>query len=115
MGLGTRLPLPRLAEIQKQQQMACKFYILKVTIGLFLQQRQDCVCLGHLFSSVDQATTGIIKTNFRCNVQNIQLVPCREQVGGSDWGPFAIAIATSIVFGEDPTVKCIYASHQNCQ
>ena len=61
-----------------------------------------------LFSSVDQATAGVIKTNFRCNVQNIQLLPCQKQVGGSECGPFAIAIATSIAFGEDPS-KRIYA------
>ena len=56
-----------------------------------------------LFSSVDQATTGIIKTNFQCNVQNIQLVPMLETSGWFLLGTFCLAIATSIAFGENPT------------
>jgi hypothetical protein len=58
-----------------------------------------------LYSCVDQASAGIIRANFRCTLQNIVMKPCQKQLGTSDCGPFAIAIATSLAFDEDVSTR----------
>ena len=57
------------------------------------------------FSSIDQATAKTIQTNFRCSMLSIRLVKCQKQVGAEDCGLFAIAFATSLAFGEDPSTR----------
>ena len=53
-------------------------------------------------TSIDKATTETI-----CNVfsesTTVELMPSQKQKGGADCGLFAIAVATGIVFGVDPT------------
>lgn len=58
-----------------------------------------------LYSSIDQATAKLIQTNFHCSMLSIRLMPCQKQVGAVDCGLFAIAFATSIAFGDDPSTR----------
>ena len=58
-----------------------------------------------MYSSIDQATAKLIQTNFHCSMLNIRLMSCQKQVGAVDCGLFAIALATSIAFGDDPSTR----------
>ena len=55
------------------------------------------------FSSLDQTSAATVQNLFRCNLSNISMVPTQKQLGGSDCGLFAIANATAIAFGRDPS------------
>ena len=56
-----------------------------------------------LYASLDRTDASMVQTNFRCRLGAIQHAKCPKQTGGSDCGPFAIAMATSLAFGEDPS------------
>ena len=58
-----------------------------------------------LYSSLNSEDASIVQTNFRCRLEAIQHARCQRQKGGSDCGPFAIAMATSLAFGEDPSSR----------
>ena len=66
------------------------------------------------YSSVDQATAKTIQTNFHCSMLSIRLVKSQKQVSAEDCGLFAIAFATSLAFGEDPSTReyCQANMHQ---
>ena len=55
------------------------------------------------FSSLDQTSAATVQNLFRCSLINISMVPTQKQLGGSDCGLFAIANATAIAFGRDPS------------
>ena len=57
------------------------------------------------YSSVDQAAAKTIQTNFHCSMLSIRLMKSQKQVGAEDCGLFAIASATSLAFGEDPSTR----------
>lgn len=54
-----------------------------------------------LFKRLDETTTSIVRHLFGEELE-INMVPVQKQVGGSDCGPFAIAIATSLGFDVPP-------------
>lgn len=54
-----------------------------------------------LFKRLDETTTSIVRHLFGEELE-INMVPVQKQVGGSDCGPFAIAIATSLAFDVPP-------------
>ena len=56
-----------------------------------------------LYASLDCTDASMVQTNFRCRLGAIRHAKCPKQTGGSDCGPFAIAMATSLAFGEDPS------------
>lgn len=56
-----------------------------------------------VYASLDQTSAATVKTLFNCNLCNISMVPVQKQLGGSDCGLFAIANATAIAFGRDPS------------
>ena len=58
-----------------------------------------------LYSTVDPTTARTIQTTFHCSMVNIRLEPCQKQKGSVDCGLFALAYATSIVFGEDVSTR----------
>ena len=62
----------------------------------------DVLIYDSLFTSVDQATVGLLEKLFgrkiKIAMQNIQ-----KQAGTTDCGVFAIAISTSLACGVDPT------------
>ena len=57
------------------------------------------------YSSVHQAAAKTIQTNFHCSMLSIRLMKSQKQVGAEDCGLFAIASATSLAFGEDPSTR----------
>lgn len=58
-----------------------------------------------LYSTVDPTTARTIQTTFHCSMVNIRLEPCQKQKGSVDCGLFALAYATSIIFGEDVSTR----------
>lgn len=56
-----------------------------------------------LYASLDQPSAKLIQNMFQCSACTIKIVPAQKQVGGRDCGLFAIANATSIAFGTDPS------------
>ena len=55
-------------------------------------------------TSLDQASAILIKDFFRCSLSNIKAVAVQKQLPGSnDCGVYAIANATTIAFGGDPS------------
>ena len=56
-------------------------------------------------TSLDQASAILIKDFFRCSLSNIKAVAVQKQLPGSnDWDVYAIANATTIAFGGDPSL-----------
>ena len=54
-----------------------------------------------MYSTVDEETDKVLANLFHST--SVKVMQTQKQVGGNDCGPFAIAIATSIAFGADPT------------
>ena len=56
-------------------------------------------------TSLDQASAVLIKDFFHCSLSNIKAVAVQKQRPGSnDCGVYAIANATTIAFGDDPSL-----------
>ena len=55
------------------------------------------------FSSLDQTSAATVQNLFRCSLSNISIVLVQKKLGGSDCGLFAIANATAITFGRNPS------------
>ena len=60
----------------------------------------DSVYASSVYGPESAAT---VKTLFNCTLCNISMVPVKKQLGESDCGFFAIANATAIAFGRDPS------------
>ena len=54
-----------------------------------------------VFSTVDEETKDVVANLFHSS--SMKLMQIQKQVGGKDCGLFAIATATAIAFGADPT------------
>ena len=55
------------------------------------------------YDSLDKETEAIVLNLFRGSSLPIQMAKLQKQVGGSDCGPFAIAVATSLAHQRDPS------------
>ena len=58
-----------------------------------------------LFSALDQVAIDVIKINFCCSASAIQMLTIQKQTNATNCGLFAIAVATSIAFGENPSER----------
>ena len=56
-----------------------------------------------VYSSLDQSTAKSIQRIFHCNPCHIRVESVQKQYGSNDCGMYAIAYATAIAFGQDPT------------
>ena len=55
-----------------------------------------------LYTSFDETTKAIASSLFRTRIK-MHMEPLQKQVGGTDCGLFAIAVATAIAHGKDPS------------
>ena len=80
-------------------------WVCGTTVGT---TRKEVLIYDSWYTKWDQATLGIIRKQFRCNTQSIKVVKkIQKQETGVECGLFAVANATTIAFGKDPT-KFIY-------
>ena len=55
-----------------------------------------------LYTSFNETTKAIVSSLFHTHI-NVHIQPLQEQVGGTDCGLFAIAVATVIGHGKEPS------------
>ena len=56
-----------------------------------------------VYSSLDQSSAKLIQRIFHCSSCNIRIECVQKQCGSNDCGVYAIAYATAVAFGQDPT------------